>query len=112
MPHPSPSPADAVGPAWQRMTELLFRPVMPVRWLVLGLFSFLEVLGGGGGFPTEGVSFRRHWSGDVGSHELFSREQLHDFAAWVHEHQALLLAVAVPAMVMGLALAVLLHWLA
>jgi hypothetical protein len=112
MADPALNPAAAVFPAVERMRQLLFRPFRAQRWLVLGFFSFLEGIGGGGGgtgahFGGNGRDvhpWRHHGT-------LVTDPQLHEFTGWVHEHLALLLVAGAVALVLGLALAVLLHWL-
>lgn len=41
------SAIDAIGPAIQRTRMMLFRPVDPGKWLILGFLTFLQLLGGG-----------------------------------------------------------------
>lgn len=41
------SAIDAIAPAIQRARTILFRPVDPGKWLILGFLTFLQTLGGG-----------------------------------------------------------------
>ncbi len=110
MSNPAPDPAAAIAPAFAQMKKLLFQPFTAQRWLVLGLYSFLEAIGGGGG----GMTFKsggNPFAGNRHPGELVPVEKLQAFTGWVHAHQALLLFAGSAVMLLILALCVLFHWL-
>ena len=109
MSNPAPNPAAAIAPAFAQMKKLLFQPFTAQRWLVLGLYSFLEAIGGGGGttFKSGGNPF----AGNRHPGEMLPMEKLHEFTGWVHAHQALLLFAGSAIIFLILALCVLFHWL-
>lgn len=108
---PAPSAVAALAPAFAQMKKLLFQPFTAQRWLVLGLFSFLEALGGGG---SGGANFKmggNPFSGKWHPGDTVPMEKLQEFTGWVHAHQALLLFAGTAVILLILALSVLFHWL-
>lgn len=109
MVNPAPSPVAAIAPAFTQMKKLLFSPFSAQRWLVLGFFSFLESMVGGGGanFNNRGG----HHHGMSHPQDYFPAEKLQEFTGWAQAHLTLLLLTGAAAAVLIAALTVLCTWL-
>ena len=105
----------ALRRAWQRMTDLLFRPLDPLRWLVLAFCAWVAgLLDGHGGSPG-GIGSRGDRDGGFGSADFDPQAVLQMLRAacdaameglrWVRGHWGLALLVLV---VVPIALAVIL----
>jgi hypothetical protein len=82
-----------LGRAWRRMKALLFRPLDPVKWLVLAFCAWVAGLldgyggGGGGGGGDHGVGRGPHFEpGNVGESIRAVLEAVRDAWQWVLGH--------------------------
>lgn len=99
--------SSAVRPAWQRMKHILFRPVGPAKWFVLGLSAWLAALGEGAGQPFLGNLNRLRKRSDgnapgpIDFHEMLSpvREAMSRSGS-----RELAIGIVVVALAIGLAL--------
>jgi len=92
------------GPVSQALNwtgELLFRPFLPEKWLVLGFCAWLAGLGEGLGGPV--ANWNLPWR-DTG-------RDLDDAADWALEHVVLLAVIVGAVAVLGFALMLFLTWL-
>lgn len=79
---------DAIGPAWQHMTKVLFKPFNIVKWLKFGLVAFLVALGSGGG--GGGV-----FKGNFGGSNNFPAHKIEPMLEWAIAHMVLLIIIIV-----------------
>jgi hypothetical protein len=103
----------AIGPAWERMSKLLFRGGGPLVWFALGFVFFLQSCvedGGGGGIgsfnnlgkPSRSTPFGRSSApvADHGFDEMFG-----DSTTWLSEHLLLIIAltliIVIPMIILG-----------
>jgi len=101
----------ALGPAFNRAIQMLFKPFDFLRWLVFGLIILLETCGEGGGNFSNPFSGR---SGPGGSGGPSTQEIVDDVNAaiqWVRDNYELVLGIGVPAALLVLLLAILVAWL-
>ncbi|MFC1524766.1 hypothetical protein ACFL5I_00090 [Planctomycetota bacterium] len=91
---------DAIGPALNHMTKVLFKSFNIVKWLKFGLVAFLVALGSGGG---GGFNFNTNFNipvGDTGSKD-FSFEKtepiFEPILEWATTHMTLLIILIVAA---------------
>ena len=99
------SPVDPIGPAWDRMVNILFRPFDVKKWLLLGFCSFLAHCGegGGGNIPSE--------IGDVFEEGGAYPELSAMVVNWVQDNMALAIAGIFIVGMMVLALTVFVTWI-
>jgi hypothetical protein len=99
------SPADPIGPAWNRMVNILFRPFDFTKWLLLGFCAFLAHCGEGGGanVPTEIGDLFEEGGAFPGVSTMV--------VSWVQEHMALAVAGIFMVGMVVLALTVFVTWI-
>jgi hypothetical protein len=95
-----------VGRAWRRMKDLLFRPVDPMKWLVLAFCAWVAGLldghGGGGGGGHHGVGPGRHFDPESTREAIRAAlTALHGAWQWVLGHwgATLLVFVGIPLLI-------------
>jgi hypothetical protein len=101
------SVVDPVGPAIERTKKILFRPFDLGKWCVLGFGAFLANLGEGGA-PNFGSGGRGGGGGARGGEAGGDSRQV---VEWTQQHLALILAIALAALIVGIAIGLLLTWL-
>lgn len=98
---------ESIGPAYRRIGEILFRPFNAGHWLILGLLSFLQLLGGGGGGGGFGNGFRL---GRQAEGEQF-QEEMRQGASWMSEHWPIVAVLGFILLLIALVVAVVFAWL-
>ncbi len=110
----SPNPFRAIQPAVETVQSYLFKPFRFERWMIMGLLSFLMMLGGDGAIGGGGPRFGTHgpgWRGDGDSGADLERGIRHA-AEWLHDHAGMIAALALAAVVAAVILSLVFQWLA
>jgi hypothetical protein len=106
---PGVSAAAPVGPAIDRMKQILFRPFDISKWMAIGFCAFLALLGQGGG------NYSRSTNNSTGTNRAQVNESLTRGMATAKEymavHTAMILSIGVVVFVVIVVLMVLFVWL-
>jgi len=97
---------DPIGPAFERVKTILFRPFDFGKWFVIGFCAWLAYLGSGGGGGGGGGGNGR---GGRGSYEV--KEGLGEAKHFVMENLAWIIPVAILAVAVGIVLWLVFTWL-
>jgi len=95
------SAIDPIGPAWNRMVLILFKPFQFKKWLLLGFCAFLAQCGEGGGQAP---------GPDPGNPGGRGRGQ-DGVGEWFEENMALVVLIAIAAFLLVVGVALLVTWL-
>jgi hypothetical protein len=93
-----------VGPAIERVKQLLFRPFDLGKWFVIGFCAWLAYLGSGGGYNF-------HVPGNSQRHAADLRESFEQVRSYVVDHLYWIIPVAIVVLGLALCLGVLVAWL-
>lgn len=93
------SPVDPIGPAWDRMVRILFKPFDLKKWFVLGFCAFLARCGEGGG------------TGGNAPAEPPSNLDGQEMRTWFEQNLELILFIGICVTVLIIAITILVIWL-
>ncbi len=97
---------DPIGPAFEKVKTILFRPFDFGKWFIIGFCAWLAYLGSGGGGGGGGGN-----GANIESKYYEARESIEPSKEFVLENLAWIIPVAVVAMVVGIALWFVFTWL-
>ena len=100
----------AVGPAWQGMKHILFRPFEIGKWFVIGFSAWLASLGDGGG--SGGGNYRTLWSDKdkAGLRDLFKTWETH-VLPFIKQHGPAITLVGITVTIVLVATTLVVLWL-
>jgi len=98
------SVVDAIGPALNRTGRILFKPFDIGKWFTLGFCAWLAYLGQGGG----GAGGGHGGSGGRGGGGAPSFDSVFE---WANEHMAMIIAIGILVVLIGVAIGLLILWL-
>ncbi len=96
---------DPLGPAFERVSTILFRPFDLGKWLVIGFCAWLAYLGnGGGGGGGGGGNGRAQWNMNDARHAIEEAKEFFLYNLWI-------IPVGIMVLLFGIGLWIFLTWL-
>ena len=93
---------DGLQAAIDRARRMLFEPFNFERWLLFGIIAFLDLFLAGGGLTRAGSNVS--WRSQGGNQSSFNGSSVDHMAEWIGQNIGLILLIAVPAILIGLAI--------
>ncbi|MBN2310355.1 MAG: hypothetical protein JXR94_15380 [Candidatus Hydrogenedentes bacterium] len=105
---------ESIERAIQHTKRVLFQPFTFSKWLCLGLIAFLDVVLGGGG-KGGGFSYNPYGGfgsqGPGGGGTFHPAEMIGKFEGWIGAHLGVILAIAIPVLLLWAGLILVSQWL-